>query len=255
VYEGVVKNNYLYNGKELLDEDADLGWLDYGFRNYDPQIGRFPQLDPLSWEYPYYTPYQFAGNDPIANVDLDGLEPLNVIGHVGDAIVTSKSLLQEVVITTAKIAKKISLSAGQITVKALQINNALNVIVTKPVTCHGAYQYGFSPYVGSMNSKSRWGIVLTSEEGGGNNAPKGETEDDPIKADLLMALLKSWMGNDPSFTKSIFEMIEKLPERILQVSESIKTFNDLIEKKIEDIYIARYKNNNLRKEFSKNEVK
>jgi RHS repeat-associated protein len=88
VYEGVVKNNYLYNGKELLDEDADLGWLDYGFRNYDPQIGRFPQLDPLSWEYPYYTPYQFAGNDPIANVDLDGLEPLNVVSKI-------KSVLKE----------------------------------------------------------------------------------------------------------------------------------------------------------------
>jgi len=88
VYEGVVKNNYLYNGKELLDENADLGWLDYGFRNYDPQIGRFPQLDPLSWEYPYYTPYQFAGNDPIANVDLDGLEPWNVVSKI-------KSVLKE----------------------------------------------------------------------------------------------------------------------------------------------------------------
>ena len=87
-YEGVVKNNYLYNGKELLDENADLGWLDYGFRNYDPQIGRFPQLDPLSWEYPYYTPYQFAGNDPVANVDLDGLEPLNVVSKI-------KSVLKE----------------------------------------------------------------------------------------------------------------------------------------------------------------
>ena len=88
MYEGVVKNNYLYNGKELLDENADLGWLDYGFRNYDPQIGRFPQLDPLSWEYPYYTPYQFAGNDPIANVDLDGLEPWNVVSKI-------KSVLKE----------------------------------------------------------------------------------------------------------------------------------------------------------------
>ena len=88
MYEGVVKNNYLYNGKELLDENADLGWLDYGFRNYDPQIGRFPQLDPLSWEYPYYTPYQFAGNDPVANVDLDGLEPLNVVSKI-------KSVLKE----------------------------------------------------------------------------------------------------------------------------------------------------------------
>ena len=88
MYEGVVKNNYLYNGKELLDEDAGLSWLDYGFRNYDPQTGRFPQLDPLTWEYPYYTPYQFAGNDPVANVDLDGLEPLNVVSKI-------KSVLKE----------------------------------------------------------------------------------------------------------------------------------------------------------------
>ena len=88
MYEGVVKNNYLYNGKELLDEDAGLSWLDYGFRNYDPQTGRFPQLDPLTWEYPYYTPYQFAGNDPVAYVDLDGLEPLNVVSKI-------KSVLKE----------------------------------------------------------------------------------------------------------------------------------------------------------------
>ena len=88
MYEGVVKNNYLYNGKELLDEDAGLSWLDYGFRNYDPQTGRFPLLDPLTWEYPYYTPYQFAGNDPVANVDLDGLEPLNVVSKI-------KSVLKE----------------------------------------------------------------------------------------------------------------------------------------------------------------
>src|SRR5690606_1419312 len=84
---------------ELWD-DADLNWYDYGFRNYDPQIGRFPQLDPLTDDYPYYTPYQYAGNEPIANVDLDGLEPLNstINTAVGEAIVTQSSFLQEVVI-------------------------------------------------------------------------------------------------------------------------------------------------------------
>ncbi|WP_133473325.1 RHS repeat-associated core domain-containing protein [Sediminibacterium goheungense] len=55
------------------------GGYDYGFRNYDAQIGRFTQLDPLTWEYPDLTPYQYSGNDPIANVDLDGLEPLTSI--------------------------------------------------------------------------------------------------------------------------------------------------------------------------------
>ena len=32
-------------------------------------------VDPLAKSYPWYTPYQFAGNSPIANSDLDGGEP------------------------------------------------------------------------------------------------------------------------------------------------------------------------------------
>jgi RHS repeat-associated protein len=73
-FEGTLENKYLYNDKELFD-DADLNWYDYGFRNYDPQIGRFTQLDPLTFKYPFYTPYQFAGDEPVSNVDMDGLEP------------------------------------------------------------------------------------------------------------------------------------------------------------------------------------
>lgn len=71
--EGALKNNYLYNDKELFD-DGGLNWYDYGFRNYDPQIGRFPQLDPLTDSYPELTPYQYAGDEPISNIDIDGLE-------------------------------------------------------------------------------------------------------------------------------------------------------------------------------------
>ncbi|OJX57977.1 MAG: hypothetical protein BGO89_06145 [Candidatus Kapaibacterium thiocyanatum] len=31
-------------------------------------------VDPLAGDYPWYTPYQFAGNTPIQAIDLDGLE-------------------------------------------------------------------------------------------------------------------------------------------------------------------------------------
>jgi hypothetical protein len=31
-------------------------------------------VDPLTKNYPWYTPYQFAGNKPINSIDLDGLE-------------------------------------------------------------------------------------------------------------------------------------------------------------------------------------
>jgi hypothetical protein len=47
---------------------------DYGFRIYDPRLGKFLSVDPLFKTYPWYTPYQFAGNKPIVAIDLDGLE-------------------------------------------------------------------------------------------------------------------------------------------------------------------------------------
>ncbi len=43
-------------------------------RIYDPRAGRFLSVDPITSQYPWYTPYQFAGNKPIWAVDLDGLE-------------------------------------------------------------------------------------------------------------------------------------------------------------------------------------
>ncbi len=43
-------------------------------RMYDPRVGRFLSVDPLSGKYPNLTPYQFASNTPIWASDLDGLE-------------------------------------------------------------------------------------------------------------------------------------------------------------------------------------
>jgi len=47
---------------------------DYGMRIYDPRIGRFLSVDPLTKSYPELTPYQFASNTPIGGIDLDGEE-------------------------------------------------------------------------------------------------------------------------------------------------------------------------------------
>ena len=62
-----------FNGKEN-DKDFGTGIQDYGFRLYDKRIARFLSQDPLFKSYPWYTPYQFAGNKPIWAIDLDGLE-------------------------------------------------------------------------------------------------------------------------------------------------------------------------------------
>jgi RHS repeat-associated protein len=66
------KYRFNFNGKEL-DNESPIQY-DYGFRIYDPRLGRFKSLDPLQKKFPELTPYQFASNSPIANVDLDGKE-------------------------------------------------------------------------------------------------------------------------------------------------------------------------------------
>ena len=70
---------YGFNGKE---NDTDFGShiQDYGFRLYSRESARFLSVDPLSPSYPWYTPYQFAGNIVIACIDLDGLEYHSVTG-------------------------------------------------------------------------------------------------------------------------------------------------------------------------------
>ena len=102
-----MRNEYGYNDKELW-EDGDLNWLDYGFRNYDPQIGRFLQIDPLSDEYEDLSPYLYAYNDPIGNVDEDGLFASSALNAVGQAVnntlpeVIVKSTIKKAVASKAK---------------------------------------------------------------------------------------------------------------------------------------------------------
>ncbi|MBK7964784.1 MAG: RHS repeat-associated core domain-containing protein [Bacteroidetes bacterium] len=80
---GVTTKEYrfAFNGKENDNEVKGTGnQQDYGFRIYDPRLGRFLSIDPLTKEFPWYTPYQFAGNNPIWAKDLDGLEEDIVVG-------------------------------------------------------------------------------------------------------------------------------------------------------------------------------
>ncbi|MBO9571705.1 MAG: hypothetical protein J7497_05785, partial [Chitinophagaceae bacterium] len=77
-YSAQSSYRYGFNGKENDNEVKGEGnEQDYGMRIYDPRVGRFLSVDPLTKTYPWYTPYQFAGNTPLQAIDLDGLEEVN----------------------------------------------------------------------------------------------------------------------------------------------------------------------------------
>ncbi|MBZ0194931.1 MAG: hypothetical protein K8G78_07535, partial [Deltaproteobacteria bacterium] len=68
-------HRYGFNGKENDNEVKGEGvQQDYGFRIYDARLARFLSVDPLTKNYPSWSPYPFAMNRVIDGVDLDGLE-------------------------------------------------------------------------------------------------------------------------------------------------------------------------------------
>ncbi|MBD3628171.1 MAG: RHS repeat-associated core domain-containing protein [Cyclobacterium sp.] len=98
-YAGIKANSYLYNGKELI-EDNGLQYYDYGARMYDPVIGRWGVIDPLADKYWDVTPFQYALNNPVRYVDPDGRDVIDLI--------TGKDTPQE-----AALARFVQTKAGR----------------------------------------------------------------------------------------------------------------------------------------------
>ncbi len=85
--------DYLYNGKEL-EEELGLDWLAFGARYLDPATGRFTGVDRYADQFAFQTPYAYAGNSPIINIDVNGDSTYLLIwatadgetGHAGIAV-------------------------------------------------------------------------------------------------------------------------------------------------------------------------
>jgi RHS repeat-associated protein len=64
-------NGYKYSAKEL-ETALNLGVYDFGRRMYDPIAPRFWTPDRFAEKYPWLSPYSYAANNPINNIDVNG---------------------------------------------------------------------------------------------------------------------------------------------------------------------------------------
>lgn len=85
---GKLDNRIRFNSGSELNSLWDINLYETNFRNYDPQIGRFMQVEPLADDYHTLSTYCFALNNPVFFNDPLGLDgtPTNDFKNIGEIL-------------------------------------------------------------------------------------------------------------------------------------------------------------------------
>ena len=65
----------MFQGREWI---AELGIYDYRHRYYQPELGRFLQMDPTGFDAGDMNLFRYCGDDPVDRSDPMGLEDMPV---------------------------------------------------------------------------------------------------------------------------------------------------------------------------------
>jgi RHS repeat-associated protein len=126
------------------------GYTEFKMRQYDPAVGRFMSVDPMADAFGWVSPFNYAENSPIANIDLYGLQK--------ESVVNPRTYIP----STRPELPSIGGSAGSgfnlSGVIASGIARAASTAMPKPATPTIGYKPIDVPqsYVGSGTVKSAW---------------------------------------------------------------------------------------------------
>ncbi|MGJ3234668.1 RHS repeat-associated core domain-containing protein [Marivirga sp.] len=75
--------------------DEETGWVQFKWRNHQPELGRFFNVDPLAEDYYYNSPYAFSENQVVAHVELEGMEKAYRDPATGTIVPASDNIRQD----------------------------------------------------------------------------------------------------------------------------------------------------------------
>jgi RHS repeat-associated protein len=143
-------SNYPENRKKFQGQDFDtelsLDLYGFKYRNHDPQIGRFIQIDPLADKYVYNSTYAFSENRVTSHVELEGLESIPFQYSGGNTMAVSnlfrpesKQISKEVILNTQRVenavnAKMAPALAATVMAPEFSIPYSLSLLTGAPVT-------------------------------------------------------------------------------------------------------------------------
>ncbi len=89
--ENSVPNRWKFQGQEHVD-DLGLNWDSYRYRNHQPDIGRFFNIDPMADAFYYNSPYAFSENKITSHREMEGLEAFFIHGTGQDNSIWKEDL-------------------------------------------------------------------------------------------------------------------------------------------------------------------
>ena len=240
---GSTAYRYGFNGKENDNEVKGEGnQQDYGMRIYDPRMGRFLSVDPLTKSFAMLTPYQFASNSPAANIDLDGNEAKYfniVITEVFDGkgrLVNSNSSINEDKSREAGwfVSGAIYRPEGELGFGSLISFTHVRIKPGPNGIEHTQIKDNGSLYLPSSDDRrgGRGGLYFVSSSGGYTHTNGSLSGDDaiPIKIDLLVGAVGGFPGGNSSKDMLPWEGSGNDIQKLAELPEIIRSDKNFMEK-------------------------
>src|SRR5690606_17656385 len=108
--ENSVEQRWRFQGQEHID-DLGLNWDSFKWRNHQPDIGRFFNIDPLAEKFVYNSSYAFSENKVTNHIELEGLEA--VVAQVEGRVAVTLSPILVGATASASIGIAVNVNDGK----------------------------------------------------------------------------------------------------------------------------------------------